>query len=361
MSVLITGLSTAQPALKITQPQALAMALEQSPGDPAMQRLLPILYRRSGITTRHFTPGTADFYPKPKDAADRGPTTQHRMSRYAVEALPLALHAAQQALAVADVKPAEITHIVVCSCTGLYSPGIDIQLIDALKLPPTTARTMIGFMGCHASFNAMALAGNIVRANPSARVLTVAVELCSLHFQYHADTQQAVANALFADGAAASVVQFSDTAHPTDSWSLLAAANCLFPDSQDAMTWIIGDHGYQMTLSPRVPDLIQAHLPPFIDSWLASHSLTRADIAHWAIHPGGPRIVESVESALSLPPGTGDISRQVLATCGNMSSATILFILQHLRRSSSRSSNGPCVAIGFGPGLVAEVLLLQPA
>ncbi len=360
MTIHLTGLSTALPPLQITQDQALVMALDQSPGNAVLQRLLPILYRRSGIKTRHFSSdahgSAASFYSVPQDTSDRGPTTRDRMARYAAEALPLASQAARDALTASQLSPQNITHIVVCSCTGLYSPGVDIQLIQTLGLPPTTARTMIGFMGCHASFNALTLANNIARANPSARILTVAIELCSLHFQYHADPQQAVANALFADGAAATVVQQSD-APPTDSaWSIQTAANCLFPDSQDAMTWIIGDHGYQMTLSPRVPDLIQAHLPPFIDAWLASYSLTRQDIKNWAIHPGGPRIVESVESALALPPGSGDISRQVLASCGNMSSSTILFILQRMQQ---KRLPGPCVAVGFGPGLVAEVLLLN--
>jgi predicted naringenin-chalcone synthase len=360
MTILLSGLSTAQPTLQVTQSHALELALDLAPDDPTIKRILPILYRKSGVKVRSFSQGApgsaAAFYPKPLNAQDQGPTTSQRMRRYALEALPLAADAARQALDSSAIPASQITHLVVCSCTGLYSPGLDIQLIATLGLPPTTARTIVGFMGCHGAFNALALARNIALAQPSARVLVVAVELCSLHLQYHADLQQSVANALFGDGAAATVVMARPSVTPPDtSWVIKANGNCLFPDSQSAMTWIIADHGYQMTLSPQVPDLIQAHLGPWIDKWLASHSLSRSAIASWAIHPGGPKIVEAVEQALTLPPTAGDTSRQVLETSGNMSSATIMFILQRLAQSHAP---GPCVAIGFGPGLVAEAMLL---
>jgi predicted naringenin-chalcone synthase len=193
------------------------------------------------------------------------------------------------------------------------------------------------------------------QADPAARVLACCVELCSLHFQYGWHEQQMVANALFADGAAAAV-GVPAAAAPANAWQLAATGSRLFPDSADAMTWNIGDHGFAMTLSPRVPDLIATHLRPWLEGWLVQHDLGVDQVASWAIHPGGPRILSAVEKALGLPREATAVSRKVLAACGNMSSPTVLFILDRLR---DRRAPRPCVALGFGPGLVAEAMLFR--
>jgi len=233
-------------------------------------------------------------------------------------------------------------------------PGFDIALIKLLKLAPTVSRTHVGFMGCHGALNGLRVASALVHADPEARVLLCAVELCSLHFSYGGDHGKVVANALFADGAAA-LVAGSAAQAPTNAWRLLAAGSCLFPDSEDAMTWRTGDHGFEMTLSPGVPDLITQHLPSWLAAWLIQHGVTIPQVRSWAIHPGGPRILTAATSCLDLPPDATTTSREVLAECGNMSSPTILFILERLYR---RTAPRPCVALAFGPGLSVEAALL---
>jgi prepilin-type processing-associated H-X9-DG protein len=189
-------------------------------------------------------------------------------------------------------------------------------------------------------------------------VLVCCVELCSLHFAYGWDAGRLVANALFADGAAAAVVGPSSAARGGDGDSLFLrdSASFLLPGCPEAMTWRIGDHGFSMTLSPGVPKLIREHLGDWCRDWLARHDLTPEKIGGWAIHPGGPKILEAVAGALALPDDILVHSRAILSQHGNMSSATVLFILNRMSRQSPRR---PIVAIGLGPGLMAEGMLFE--
>jgi predicted naringenin-chalcone synthase len=231
---------------------------------------------------------------------------------------------------------------------------VDRELIQALGLRPRVERTHVGFMGCHGALNGLRVARAFTAADPRACVLVCAVELCSVHYHYGWDPQKSVANALFSDGAAAVVGTAAETVER--AWWVAATGSCLFPDSADAMTWTIGDHGFEMTLSPRVPDLLGQHLRPWLRDWLADNRLTLDQVASWAIHPGGPRILGAIEKALGLPREATVASREILAEYGNMSSPTVLFILERLQR---RQAPRPCVALGFGPGLTAEAVLFR--
>jgi predicted naringenin-chalcone synthase len=182
-----------------------------------------------------------------------------------------------------------------------------------------------------------------------------AVELCCLHYHYGWDPQKVIANALFADGAAAVVVGPSDF-DDENVWRLTKSGSCVFPNSAAAMTWTISDHGFEMTLSKQVPVLIQEGLRDWVSGWLAEKGLDLSDVKSWAVHPGGPRILDAVESALQLNNSALDASRRILAECGNMSSPTILFILDRLRKQQAPL---PCVALGFGPGLAVEAALFE--
>jgi predicted naringenin-chalcone synthase len=207
-------------------------------------------------------------------------------------------------------------------------------------------------MGCHGAINALRVAHAYEKVDPAARILVCAVEICSLHFHYGWDPDKMVANSLFADGSAAVVLR---TGKPDSAgWKLSATRSMLFPDSEDAMTWRIGDHGFEMTLSPKVPEMIQTHLADWLRNWLATQGLTFEQIGTWAVHPGGPRILSAVEEVLGLERSALAVSREVLSEFGNMSSPTILFILDRLQQ---RQAPRPCVALGFGPGLVAEAAL----
>lgn len=371
MDAAILGLGSATPPCMVAQSVAAEIAKSYSCETPAQARLLPALYRRTGVRTRgsvvveHCDERSLRqaFFPPWRGGDDRGPTTAARGARYASDAVPLALRACRAALSDAACPESEITHLVTVSCTGFVAPGVDVAIIKQLGLAAAVQRTHVGFMGCQGALNGLRVAHALTRNAPDARVLLCAIELCSLHYRYGWDPDRLVANALFADGAAAAVIgphsaaarPRRPTAAPADTpWRLRANGACLFPDSEAEMTWAIGDHGFEMTLSARVPDLIQRHLRPWLETWLSTHDLPLPGIQSWAIHPGGPRIVDSVAAALGLPESLTRASTGVLAEFGNMSSPTILFILQRLRQ---RAAPAPCVAIAFGPGLTAEAAL----
>jgi predicted naringenin-chalcone synthase len=282
------------------------------------------------------------------------------MERYAHDVVELALRASRNALNESGCDAHDVTHLVTVSCTGFNAPGFDIELIRRLGLSPAVQRTHVGFMGCHGALNGLRVAKALVESEPAAVVLLCAAELCSLHFGYGWDNQRLVANSLFADGAAAAVVTSGEGRRSGErgGWSMIASGSWLVPDSADVMTWRIGDHGFEMTLSPRVPDLIEAHLPAWLDGWLARLSTSRSGVGSWIVHPGGPRILQRVESVLTLEPDALDVSRSVLNEHGNMSSPTVLFILDRLRGGSRV---GPAVMLAFGPGLTIEAILLETA
>jgi len=263
--------------------------------------------------------------------------------------MPLARFAAEA------VEPASITHLITVCCTGFQAPGFDLDLIQGLPLAANVARTQVGFMGCHGALNGLRVAHAFAQAVAGSRVLICALELCSLHQQPGWHPERVVANALFADGAAAAVLTAEPPAPVASPWRLLASGSTLLPDSADAMAWTIADHGFEMGLSPRVPALIAARLAPWLDVWLAAQGLDRAAIGSWALHPGGPRLLEAVRDCLHLPASAIETSTAVLRECGNMSSATILFILDRLRLAEAPL---PCVALAFGPGLCVEAALL---
>lgn len=354
MSLSISGLGTALPQFSITQEQSLAFSIPLCCADANQAELMQLIFAHSGVDRRYSMMLTGEstdgqisqtFYPT--EACGRGPSTGTRMEAYVTHAPPLAIAASKKALADAGVAPNNITHLVTVSCTGFMAPGIDMALVEGLGLKSTVERTHVGFMGCHGALNGLKVARGCLAAEPDARVLVCAVELCTLHYFTGWDPEKIVANALFADGAAAVVCQ---SAVP-ECWRLAAVGTVRIPDSATAMTWQIGDFGFDMGLSRRIPELICRHLRGWLVSWLDQQGLTLADIASWAVHPGGPKILDAVDRALSLPAQALEVSRAVLAGHGNMSSPTVLFILDHLRRQEAPR---PCVALGFGPGMVVE-------
>jgi predicted naringenin-chalcone synthase len=362
MSFVIRGLGTAVPDTILPQAEAERVTQILCGDKPEYADVLDALYRQTGIASRRLAMPRAvvddalngtrttgsPFLPSGKPN-DPGPTTRQRMQAYAGWAPPLAERAARSALADSGFSPAQVTHLVTVSCTGFSAPGVDFALIKRLGLAPTVVRTHIGFMGCHGALNGLKAARAYAAEDPSAVVLTCAVELCSLHFHYNWNPKRLVANALFGDGAGAVV-----GTRAGDGWDCKASGSCVFPDSEGLMTWDIGDHGFDMTLSTRVPNLIRANLRAWLEGWLAKSGVRLADVRSWAVHPGGPRVLTDVEAALDLEPGSTGVSREVLAEFGNMSSPTVLFLIERLRQRGARL---PCVAIGFGPGLVAEAAL----
>jgi len=363
MDAHILGIGTAVPEFEIEQTDAAEQASQLCCATVQQQRMLKTLYRRAGVTKRHSVvltsstngqPAGQSFYVQ-NDSIPDGPTTAERMEKYERYAAPLAIEASRRSLVHAQVDGTTVTHLVTVSCSGFSAPGVDLAIIRELQLDPETSRTHIGFMGCSGAINGLRVAKAFAESTPNACVLLCAVELCTLHHQYRWQPDQIVANALFADGAAAAVIQARGDDRPDEAWHLVDLRSTVIPDSANLMHWRIEDHGFQMSLSPQVPTLINNTLRVWLKQWLGEHHLEIDDIASWAIHPGGPRIVEACAQAVASNDCMAD-SLAVLAEYGNMSSPTVLFILDRLRR---RGADRPCVALAFGPGIAVEAALLN--
>jgi predicted naringenin-chalcone synthase len=278
------------------------------------------------------------------------------MKKFETCAPGLAVEAAEKLLVGEDRS--RITHVIVTSCTGLSAPGIDLELIERCGLPSTCERTMVGFMGCYAAINALKLARHIVRSEPHARVLAVNLELCTLHLHETEDLEEILSFLLFADGCAAALV--SADSHGVEMKSFRAA---LVPDTRQLIRWNIRQQGFDMVLSGGVPGAIRTALTNARDEILGGAN----DIELWAVHPGGRTVLDAVEQAFALPPTALGASRSVLNDYGNMSSGTVMFVLDRIMREASAGQNGRqnsrqngC-AMSFGPGLVAETMMFRMA
>jgi len=243
-----------------------------------------------------------------------------------------------------------ITHVVVTSCTGFFSPGLDLEVVERCGLPTSVERTMVGFMGCSAAINGLKTARHIVRSEPDARVLVLNLELCTLHLQETLDLSQVLCFLLFADGCAASLVTSEPKGIALDSFRAM-----LVPDSRELMAWNIRDVGFDMVLSGNVPRAIQDTLRTGLSEILQSAAVDSIDL--WAIHPGGHSVLDAVERAIDLPPDALNQSRDVLRRYGNMSSATVMFVMDQMMRASAPGARG--CAMAFGPGLIAETMLFH--
>ncbi len=365
MHIPIISVATATPRYELSQSDALTMAQRICCVDERQSRLARALYSKSGVQNRHTSLPHSDAYRWAPDgetsaasSPNLGPSTEERMALYEQYALPLALQAASAAVVQSGISADAITHVVTASCTGFTAPGVDSGLIHELHLRPTTQRINVAYMGCHGAINALRVARGLGHADPDSRILLCAVELCSLHYCFHWNSERMLGNALFADGAGAVVLGAEPETSSNPSlgrWRLAATGSYLFPDTAAIMKWNIENYGFAMSISSRLPELIQVCLGEWLTAWLAKHNLSVDDVESWAVHPGGPRILEAVEIAMRIEPDKLQVSHDVLSRFGNMSSATVLFILESLL---AHGASAPCVMLGFGPGLVAEAALL---
>ncbi|WP_254678031.1 type III polyketide synthase [Agrococcus sp. SGAir0287] len=356
----ICAIGTAVPAARLEQQAARDLLARQPDLTRLGARLVRTAFDASAIDARHVVldelvePRETPFFDVEHDAL-RSPSTRVRNTRYAEHAPTLALDAASAALADGGLEPTSITHVVTASCTGFFAPGIDHLLVRDLGLPSSTPRLHVGFMGCYAAFPALRAADAICRADPRAVVLVVCVELCSLHLRSSSDPDTIVASSVFADGAGAAIVAVRP--QPRSSLRIDALASAIAPSSEEEMAWTIGDEGFEMVLSGAVPRLIGANvveaIAPLADARRAG---SWPEVAGWAVHPGGRAILDTVQRTLGLDDAALAPSRRVLAERGNMSSATVLHILQAQLRE--RSPGEQVCAMAFGPGLTMESALL---
>ncbi|HEU4661603.1 MAG TPA: type III polyketide synthase [Pseudolabrys sp.] len=278
------------------------------------------------------------------------PDTAERMRCFERHAPALAEVAVNKLLS--DQDRSRITHLLITCCTGFSAPGLDLEVVERCKLPTSVERTMIGFMGCYAAINALKLARHIVRSDSAARVLILNLELCTLHLKETTDLEQILSFLLFGDGCAACLVTADPVGTALDSFHAV-----LVPGTRELITWNIRDFGFDMVLSGRVPGAIFDALHQRSDEILEGRTVDAIDL--WAVHPGGRTILDAVERAFDLAPQALAASRDVLRRYGNMSSATVMFVIERLLRTNTRGSRG--CAVSFGPGLVAETMLFRTA
>ena len=278
------------------------------------------------------------------------PNAAARMRLFEAEAPELA-EATIERLGLGAAR-SRISHLLLTSCAGLSAPGVELDLIQRCRLPTSIERTTIGFMGCYAAINALKLARHIVRSEPSARVLVVNLELCTLHFQETIDLEQVLCFVLFSDGCAACLVTADPQGIALDDFKAM-----ILPNTRELMAWTIRDFGFDMVLSGKVPAAIQDAIRARSNEILAATPADSMDL--WAIHPGGRTILDAVQAALDLRPAALAASRDILRRYGNMSSATVMFVLNALMRSAAKGAHG--CAMSFGPGLVAETMTFSVA
>lgn len=340
------------------------------------QRIVTASFDNSGIDTRHtvieelspFAETDSPVFVDPESGHLLSPGTGVRNDIYVRESTRLFTAVAQRALdADPDITASDVTHVITVSCTGFHAPGPDYEIVRALGLADSVQRFHLGFMGCYASMPALRAASQFCAADPDAVVLVVSVELCTLHLRSSEDPDTIVATSLFADGAAAGIVTARQLPSEVLSVSLDRFHTAIAPEGEKDMAWTIGDTGFEMILSTAVPQIIGetivGALRPLYsgehDMSIAFEEGTIGDrVAHWAIHPGGRSILDRVQERLHLSDIQLRPARDVLRTNGNMSSATILFVLKRILEDAGTQRGDRVAAMAFGPGLTAESALM---
>jgi predicted naringenin-chalcone synthase len=365
MPAWIRQIETMTPAFAFAQEDASRKMQEWARTDRE-RRIIRALYRQSGIEKRHSVitdfdgePGNA-FFSKGPDGGWTGPGTRARNDIFARETRRMSVDLSRRVLEECPgIAAADVTHVVTVSCTGFYNPGPDYFIVRELGLSHATQRYHLGFMGCYAALPALRMAAQFCEADPDAVVLVLSIELCSLHMQLGAAEDFLLANSLFSDGAGAAIVTARPPGPDRSAYRIGKFRSTLVPNGEGDMAWRIGDQGFDIALSAYVPKLIGANIREFIEPSLAGIGLSLDDVGTWAVHPGGKAIVDQVQSSLGLRPEQVAAARNVLRSFGNMSSATILFVLRDILYAEETGAGQRVCAMAFGPGLAVEMAMLE--
>jgi len=362
---MLIHITTALPPYKVLQAKAAEELKARMATRPAIARLIDAAAQHSGIESRFVVVPDAEvesterFYAP--DNGTPGPDTKSRMTQYEYWSKNLAQQAVARLLQETQCVPSGIGRMITVSCTGFFAPGIDYHLMNEFKIPACAKRTHIGFMGCAAAlvgFNS-ALEAMQSAAGEKGSTLLVALELCSLHLQTEPTRDNILANMIFADGCAAAL--FSPLPHFTPKLKLLSTHSHLFSGSAEIMGWKIGNTGFEMMLSPELPRIIAESAVPRLKQILHEQGIAETSIRHWALHPGGRAVLDALQDGLGLSCDQAAPSRAVLKNFGNMSSASILFVLKELLATQNIGKGERVCAVAFGPGLTMEVALMEGA
>jgi len=356
----ILSIGLGLPAFKHRQDDILDFMQRVYALDDAGKRKLRFLYKHSGIEYRYSvvpdygcSAGDWQFF-LPSENLEPFPGLEKRMLWFKQKAAPLSEKALRDCLG--DFPVQKITHLITVSCTGMSAPGLDIELLELLNLPLTTSRTAVNFMGCYAAVHALKIGDAFCKADKNANVLIVCTELCTLHFQKKPTIDNLTSSLLFGDGAAAVLMTADENQQglkPEHFFSAVALKG-----KQD-MAWELSSSGFLMTLSGYVADLIGEDFNKFVCDAIQAAGMTKEDITHWCVHPGGKKILESVHESLGFTNGQLQYSYDVLRDYGNMSSPTILFVLKKIIDNLDKQTPAKILGAAFGPGLTMETFILS--
>lgn len=359
----ILSIGTAVPAFKHDQSNILQFMQTVYALNEVEKRKLKFLYSQSGIQTRYSVIpdysqaiGGWSFYPQ-SESLEPFPDLEQRMQWYHKHAAPVAVDSIRKCIS-GKIAAQEITHLISVSCTGMSAPGLDLQVMDLMDLPKTIYRTSVNFMGCYAAIHALKMANDICNANPDSKVVVVCTELCTLHFQREASADNIASSLLFGDGSAAILVTGDDGG---DGFRLEKFYSEVIPKGKKDMAWELSSKGFLMTLSGYIPELIEEDFSPLVSKAIAGTGLEINSVDHWCIHPGGKRILEAVQRSLSLDSSSLQHSYEVMKDYGNMSSPTIVFVLQkildQLQSRDRKRAKESVFGAAFGPGLTMETFV----
>lgn len=344
----ILGLATAVPDHRYEQMTLYESLIRRFFGP---NRRYKAIFRASKIETRYCVLEDVGYYATPR-------STRERNDLYMAEAPALASKAILGCLSDAGLAPEDVDDLIVVSCTGFDTPGLDLILPGRLGMRRDLRRTFIGAMGCCAAFPGLHRAVTSAASRPDRRALVVAVELCSLHFQLEDSEENVMASALFGDGAAAVVVGSPNGRAPVGP-QLLDTRTLTDYSTVEHMTFHVTDTGFKMVLSSYIPEVLQANARALVDPLLAANGVRYQDVRFWGIHPGGAKILDGLQQALELTDDELRFSRKVMREKGNMSSATILFVLDEMIRHGDPKPGDLGVLMAFGPGLTMESALVR--
>lgn len=325
--------------------------------DDTGKRKLRFLYAQSGIETRYsaipdFNGAAGQLFISPGQKK-KSVSLEQRMQVYDRVAVQLSVQAIKDCIS-NFITPTGITHLITVSCTGMSAPGLDLQIMEEMQLSPDIFRTSVNFMGCYAAIQALKIGALICDTTPHARVVIVATELCTLHFQHEYTADNAASSLLFADGSAA--VLLLNLPDAPGRLSIKGFYSHVAQKGKRDMAWQLGSNGFRMRLSGYVPELIEEDVAELVHRATTCYGLSADQIMHWCIHPGGKRILDAIEKKLQLTANAISCSRKVLKQYGNMSSPTVLFVLKELMEDRDRSP-GLLMGLAFGPGLTMETFI----
>jgi predicted naringenin-chalcone synthase len=325
--------------------------------DEIDKRKLSFLYSQSGIEQRYsviedFSKRSVDWSFIPQEKGD-APSLEKRLDLYQQLALPLSLEAIQNCIE-GQIPASKISHLITVSCTGMSAPGLDLQIAEELNLSPNVFRTSVNFMGCYAAIHAMKIAKMICDTTPNANVVIVSTELCTIHFQKEYTLDNAASSLLFGDGSAAMLISNTNTSSSNISMKHFFAQ--VSTKGKKDMSWELSSKGFLMTLSGYVPQLIHEDIGALLENALKESGIKKEEITHWCIHPGGKKIIDVIQKKLQLTPEDLSFSSNILSRYGNMSSATIIYVLKEIMDASA-DKKATVFGVAFGPGLTMETFL----